>query len=480
MGDEQLRQCVRRALRASGGRIEMKRISFGLALGVLALAALSLGSGVQAATPCADLLVESVASVPAPPAIGQPSTVAITVRNAGTCAAGGFGVQWRPDLLATPQPTIPVAGLDAGATTVVNVPYTFARTGIFLSFATVDVANAVAETNEGNNVVPKAFTPSLGVDLVVSDVSIDPATPAPGQPFTVSVTVANQGPNPAGAFRVDWSPGFGLPTIQRQVAGARRGRVDDRDDPLRLSQPRHLRQPRELRTRKQRPGDERVQQREVVQGDRDGDPARPRGHGRVYRPARSLRQQRRDGDRHRPQRRRRGCGELRRALAAVAARRPGHDADRRPRARRVGDRQPELRLHLSRDVRRNGDGRQRKRGFRAQRGKQHTRNASSPSPLRTWGRGRSRPVASATTRTATRGRWSGSRASSTSAPPGACTASRPRRSTSTTPARATTTATWTGCPRRTAPSTRTTWTCGPRSGSTRRRQGCGSASTSRP
>ena len=197
----------------------MKRMTFGLVLGVLALCALMLGSGAQAATPCADLLVESVASVPAQPAMGQPSTIAITVRNAGTCAAGGFGVQWRPDLLATPQPTIPVAGLDAGATTVVNVPYTFARTGIFLSFATVDVTNAVAETNEGNNLVPKAFTPSLGVDLVVSTVSIDPATPAPGQPVTVSVTVANQGPNPAGAFRVDWSPSFGLPTIQRQVAG---------------------------------------------------------------------------------------------------------------------------------------------------------------------------------------------------------------------------------------------------------------------
>ena len=167
----------------------------------------------------------------------------------------------------TALPTVPVAGLDAGATTVVNLPYTFPRTGIFLSFATVDVTNAVAETNEGNNVVPKAFTPSLGVDLVVSSVSIDPATPAPGQPVTVSMTVANQGANPAGAFRVDWSS-----VVRRSRRSSARWPGSPADASTTVTIPyaylerRHLRQPRGRGRRQHRPGDERVQQREVVEG----------------------------------------------------------------------------------------------------------------------------------------------------------------------------------------------------------------------
>jgi hypothetical protein len=197
----------------------MKRIMFGLVLGLLALAGLGLGSGAQAATPCADLVVDSVTTAPAQPVMSQPSTISVSVRNAGTCAVDAFGVQLRPDLLAAALPTTPVAGLDAGATTVVSFPYSFPRAGIFLGFATVDVTNAVAETNEGNNLASKAFVPSPGVDLVITSMSVDAATPTPGQPVTVSIAVLNLGPNPAGAFRVDWSPSLGAPAIQRQVAG---------------------------------------------------------------------------------------------------------------------------------------------------------------------------------------------------------------------------------------------------------------------
>jgi len=93
------------------------------------------------------------------------------VRNAGTCEAGGFGVQWRPDILAAALPTAPVAGLAAGATTVVNFPYSFPRTGIFVSFTTVDVTNAVAETNENNNLVTKVIAPSYAVVAVLAALS---------------------------------------------------------------------------------------------------------------------------------------------------------------------------------------------------------------------------------------------------------------------------------------------------------------------
>ena len=46
------------------------------------------------ATPCADLLVTGLDFSPDQPVQGQPANIAITIRNAGTCAAGGFVVHF--------------------------------------------------------------------------------------------------------------------------------------------------------------------------------------------------------------------------------------------------------------------------------------------------------------------------------------------------------------------------------------------------
>ena len=100
--------------------------------------------------------------------MGQPATVNITVRNGGTCAAGAFGVQWRPDLFGAAQPAVVVAGLAPGASTTANVPFTFPRTGLFLSFTTLDPTNAVPETNEGNNSTITLVNVPTRTDLVVS------------------------------------------------------------------------------------------------------------------------------------------------------------------------------------------------------------------------------------------------------------------------------------------------------------------------
>ena len=96
---------------------------------------------------------------------------------------------------------------------------------------------------------------------MVSSVSVDPATPNAGQPVTVSVKVANQGLNPAGAFRVDWSPSVGAPAIPRQVAGLGGGCVDDGDDPVRLRSAGTFDSLATVGRRQHGPGDERVQQR---------------------------------------------------------------------------------------------------------------------------------------------------------------------------------------------------------------------------
>ena len=266
----------------------MKRITFGLVLGLLALTGLVLNSGAQAATPCADLVVDSVTSVPAQPVMGQPSTIAVTVRNAGTCAAGGFGVQWRPDLLAAALPDGPASPVSTrrvdGRQRPVHLP---AHRGLpQLRDGRRDERRRRDERGEQ----PRSRRSSrrrLGVDLVVSSVSIVPATPDRGPAgVTVSVTVANQGANPAGAFRVDWSPTVGAPAIPRRSPGSPAGASTTVTIPVRLRGRRHLR-------RASRPSTPGAPSRRRTSsttsktqgGHGDPAPARPRDHERDHRPA---------------------------------------------------------------------------------------------------------------------------------------------------------------------------------------------------
>ena len=188
--------------------------------------ALMMSNGARAAenvTPCADLVVSSIAVNPTVPAVGQPSSVTITVANNGACAAGSFGVQWRSDLFAAAQPIVPVSGLGPGATTSVNIPFTFPRTGVFTSTATVDPTNSVPETNESNNTTIKIIAVSTGIDLTVSSLTVTPAKPVATKGATVSITVKNQGVNPAGAFNVSWTPGNGAAALTAPVAGLAAG-----------------------------------------------------------------------------------------------------------------------------------------------------------------------------------------------------------------------------------------------------------------
>ncbi len=87
---------------------DARRTNFGLLFVFAALFVLGTGSGAQAATtPCADLLIDGVTTVPAQLVQGQPASVNVTVRNAGTCAAGGFAVLWRSDLYSADGTLVP-------------------------------------------------------------------------------------------------------------------------------------------------------------------------------------------------------------------------------------------------------------------------------------------------------------------------------------------------------------------------------------
>jgi subtilase family serine protease len=183
--------------------------------------ALAGASGASAqATPCADLQVTGIDVTPDEPVQGQPANIAITVTNSGTCAAGGFVVQFKTDLFAATGPSRSVASLAAGASTTLNLSFNFPQAGNFQSVVQVDTGNAVPETNEVNNLEIKAITVlPPGVNLVVSDFTLAPNPVVQGRVATASITVTNTGNVPAGAFRVEWTPFFLAAPLSRQVNG---------------------------------------------------------------------------------------------------------------------------------------------------------------------------------------------------------------------------------------------------------------------
>jgi subtilase family serine protease len=191
-----------------------------LVVGATALALCVPESAAAQATPCADLQVTGIAFTPAEPVQGQPVNIAISVRNGGTCAAGGFVVQFKTDLFAPTGPSRSVDSLAAGATTTLDLSFNFAQSGNFQTVVQVDTGNAVPETNEVNNLDIRAVTVRPpGVNLVVEEFVVAPDPVVQGRVATASITLRNEGNVPAGAFRVDWTPFvFGAP-LSRQVNG---------------------------------------------------------------------------------------------------------------------------------------------------------------------------------------------------------------------------------------------------------------------
>jgi subtilase family serine protease len=99
-----------------------------------------------------DLVVESIAFVPSPPVQNQDNEVRIVIRNIGTGAAPPFSWEWQPGSFTTFPNGFVGGGLAAGQTIAVYGTWHPASWYENLStVARVDVGNAVAESNEGNN-----------------------------------------------------------------------------------------------------------------------------------------------------------------------------------------------------------------------------------------------------------------------------------------------------------------------------------------
>ena len=174
-----------------------------------------------------DLVVTDISWDPASPAPGDAVTLKATIKNQGDAVtpagvkhgvlftfddgAAGPGV-WSDTHTASIAPgawvTVTANGGSAGATWK-------AVAGTHTVRAHVDDVNRIAESDENNNVMTKQIavtgattptpTPTTPVpsgkpDLVVTDISWDPASPAPGSAVTLKATIKNQGdaPTPAG------------------------------------------------------------------------------------------------------------------------------------------------------------------------------------------------------------------------------------------------------------------------------------------
>ena len=156
------------------------------------------------------------------PVAGRVARATITIANNGNSASGPFQVQWTPWLFETPL-TTQVNGLGAGATTTVTFDYTYWWAATFDGWATVDSGGWVFETNangdaEFNNTFNKSVVvePALP-DLIVTNFTINPAAPVPGQIATATVTVQNKGHANAGPFRVQWQPWWLSTPVSVQV-----------------------------------------------------------------------------------------------------------------------------------------------------------------------------------------------------------------------------------------------------------------------
>jgi hypothetical protein len=97
-----------------------------------------------------DLQITSFSISPASPVQRQNARATITIRNAGGQDARNFVLQWKP-FAAHPGESNSIQRLAAGQSQTFNFDHAYINTGTFDSVAVVDVFNAVAESNEGNN-----------------------------------------------------------------------------------------------------------------------------------------------------------------------------------------------------------------------------------------------------------------------------------------------------------------------------------------
>jgi len=142
-------------------------------------------------------------------------TVTDTVRNQGNSSARSFSVKYYLSTDAVKSGNdIPLVGTrvvgplgprgaSTGTATVSVANGT--RGGTYFLIACADELLVVPESNETNNCLTAATTVQVGAaDLVVTAVSVPPASARVGSSFTMTATVTNQGTAAAGASNLEY------------------------------------------------------------------------------------------------------------------------------------------------------------------------------------------------------------------------------------------------------------------------------------
>jgi hypothetical protein len=178
--------------------------------------------------PCADLQITGVTIKPTAPAqttliSGQPANIEIAVKNAGSCAAGGFVVRF----MTAPNSLTVVSGsigsLGAGASTTITLAYSFPKAGNFDTEVQLNPKREVPETNYANDIALKAITVvQASVKFVITHFSVASVDPTDavveGRPALATITVENTGNVAAGAFVVQWTPFILATSVTHDVA----------------------------------------------------------------------------------------------------------------------------------------------------------------------------------------------------------------------------------------------------------------------
>lgn len=152
-----------------------------------------------------DLIVTDISWSPASPQTGNAVTFSATIQNVGTAATPAgviHGVEFQVDGVQVNWSDNSTASLAVNATRIVTAnsgpnggssTWT-ATSGTHSILATVDDVDRIVESNDNNNTRTESMSvTSSQPDLVVTDISWSPASPATGQAVTFSATIQNVG-----------------------------------------------------------------------------------------------------------------------------------------------------------------------------------------------------------------------------------------------------------------------------------------------
>jgi subtilase family serine protease len=136
-----------------------------------------------------DLVIDSISWTPEVPALRDTITFTVTVSNLGDSAAPPADMDYYIDDCLID--TVSFDAIPAGGTSVKQFTWQ-ALAGDHTIKAIIDSADAVAETNEDNNIKNYVF-PVIAADLIIESITWSPQVASLSETVTFSVEVKNQG-----------------------------------------------------------------------------------------------------------------------------------------------------------------------------------------------------------------------------------------------------------------------------------------------